>query len=185
MTGQPGVTMKISFHPRPIDWSPAPGMTLNMSQRLSPYPSPFAWGTSGATLSPLSLHCYHVPMMPPESSQNLPIPLPFSGGSDMEGGLSFQCPLPSSLIGPLARPYRWLKQNYYLFTSWFWEVSFGKFMTIFDLWYLVAKSFKNFTGGKEDISAIVIASINTTKTLHVEAMSSLSSRLWTIDAIPI
>jgi hypothetical protein len=47
-------------------------------------------------------------------------------------------------------------------------------MTIFDLWYLIAKSFKNFTGGKEDVSAIVIASINT-KTLHVQAMASLSS----------
>jgi hypothetical protein len=68
-----------------------------------------------------------------------------------------------------------MKQNYYLFKSWLQEICFGKFMTILDLWYLIVKSFKNFTGGKEDVSAIVIASINMTKTLHVQAMSSLSS----------
>jgi hypothetical protein len=45
-------------------------------------------------------------------------------------------------------------------------------MTILDLWYLTAKSFKNFTGGKEKVSAIVVAIIIVTKTLHIKAMSS-------------
>jgi hypothetical protein len=48
-TGQSGISFEIPFHPRPIDWCPAPGMTPDLSQSLSPSPSPFAGGTSGAT----------------------------------------------------------------------------------------------------------------------------------------
>ena len=61
------------------------------------------------------------------------------------------------------------------------EISFGKFMTILDLWYLIAKSSKNFTGGKDKVSAIVVAIVNVTKTLHVKAMSSPLGWIWTID----
>ena len=61
-----------------------------------------------------------------------------------------------SWIGLLARPYRYLQQNYYLFKSWLWEISVGKFMTILDLWYLIAKSSKNFTGSKENASIFLV-----------------------------
>ena len=54
-------------------------------------------------------------------------------------------------------------------------------MTILVLWYLVAKSCKNFTGGKEKVSAIVVAIIIVTKTLNVKAMSSFLELIWTID----
>ena len=54
-------------------------------------------------------------------------------------------------------------------------------MTILVLWYLVAKSCKNFTGGKEKVSVIVVAIIIVTKTLHVKAMSSSFGLIWTID----
>ena len=54
-------------------------------------------------------------------------------------------------------------------------------MTILDLWYLIAKSCKNFTGGKEKVSAIVVAINNVTKTLHVKAMSSPLGLIWTSD----
>ena len=76
----------------------------------------------------------------------------------------------------------WIKQNVcYLFKTWLREISFGKFMTILDLWYLIAKSCKNFTGGKEKVSAIVVAIIIVTKTLHVKAMSSPLGWICTID----
>ena len=51
-------------------------------------------------------------------------------------------------------------------------ISFGKFMTILDLWYFIAKSFKNFAGGKENDSAIAGAITNITKTLNFQAMTS-------------
>ena len=44
------------------------------------------------------------------------------------------------------------------------EISFGKFMTILDLWCLIANSCKNFTGGKESVSAIAVEIIKVTKT---------------------
>jgi hypothetical protein len=50
------------------------------------------------------------------------------------------------------------------------EISFGKFMTILDLWCLIAKSCKNFTGGKENVSAIAVEIIKATKTLIVQAI---------------
>ena len=56
-------------------------------------------------------------------------------------------------------------------------------MTILDLWYLIEKSFKNFTGGKENVSAIADEIIKVTKTLIVQAMSSPSSWIWAIDNI--
>ena len=87
------------------------------------------------------------------------------------------------LCWALARPYPWPKQNYYLFKTWLREISFGKFMTILDLWYLIEKSFKNFTGGKENVSAIAVEIIKVTKTLIVQAMSSPSSWIWAIDNI--
>ena len=46
-------------------------------------------------------------------------------------------------------------------------------MTILDLWYLIANSFKNFTGGKENVFAKAVAIITVTKTLLAKAMSSL------------
>ena len=69
----------------------------------------------------------------------------------------------------------------YLFKTWLREISFGKFMTMLDLWYLTAKSFINFTGGKDKVSAIDVAIIIVTKTLHVKAMSSPLGWIWTID----
>ena len=63
------------------------------------------------------------------------------------------------------------------------EISFGKFMTILDLWYFIAKSFRKFTGGKENVSAIAVEIIKVTKTLIVQAMSSPSSWIWAIDNI--
>ena len=86
-------------------------------------------------------------------------------------------------IGVLVRPYRCLKQNFYLFNSWLQEISFGKFMTILDLWCLIANSCKNFMGGKESVSAIAVEIIKVTKTLIVQAMSSPSSWIWAIDNI--
>ena len=82
-----------------------------------------------------------------------------------------------------ARPYCWLKQDYYLFKSWLQEISFGKFMTILDLWYFIAKSSKKFTGGKEDVSVIAVEIIKVTKTLIVQAMTSPLSWIWAIDNI--
>ena len=93
--------------------------------------------------------------------------------------LNEQC----SLLGLLARLCPCLKQNYYLFKSWLREISFGKFMTMLDLWCLIAKSCKNFTGGKENVSAIAVEIIKVTKTLIVQAMSSPSSWIWAIDNI--
>ena len=93
--------------------------------------------------------------------------------------LNEQC----SLLGLLARLCPCLKQNYYLFKSWLREISFGKFMTMLDLWCLIAKSCKNFTGGKEIVSAKAVEIIKVTKTLIVQAMSSLSSWIWAIDNI--
>ena len=63
------------------------------------------------------------------------------------------------------------------------EISFGKFMTILDLWCLIAKSCKKFTGGKENVSAIAVEIIKVTKTLIVKAMSSPSSWIWAIDNV--
>ena len=93
--------------------------------------------------------------------------------------LNEQC----SLLGLLARLCPCLKQNYYLFKSWLREISFGKFMTMLDLWCLIAKSCKNFTGGKEIVSAKAVEIIKVTKTLIVQAMSSPSSWIWAIDNI--
>ena len=93
--------------------------------------------------------------------------------------LNEQC----SLLGLLARLCPCLKQNYYLFKSWLREISFGKFMTILDLWCLIAKSCKNFTGGKENVSAIAVEIIKVTKTLIVQAMSSPFSWIWAIDNV--
>ena len=93
--------------------------------------------------------------------------------------LNEQC----SLLGLLARLCPCLKQNYYLFKSWLQETFFGKFMTMLDLWCLIAKSCKNFTGGEENVSAIAVEIIKVTKTLIVQAMSSPSSWIWAIDNI--
>jgi hypothetical protein len=54
-------------------------------------------------------------------------------------------------------------------------------MTILDLWYLIANSFKNFTGGKENVFAKAVAIITITKTLLAKAMSSLFGGIWTND----
>ena len=48
-------------------------------------------------------------------------------------------------------------------------------MTILVLWYFVAKSCKNLTGGKDNFSAIAVVMIRITKTLIVQAMSNLSN----------
>ena len=45
-------------------------------------------------------------------------------------------------------------------------------MTILDLWYFVAKSFKNFAGGKENFSAIAGAITNISKSVHINFMES-------------
>ena len=47
------------------------------------------------------------------------------------------------------------------------------FITILDLWYLNAKSFKNFAGGNENGFAIANATTKITKTGLVQAMSYL------------
>ena len=57
-------------------------------------------------------------------------------------------------------------------------------MTILDLWYFIAKSFKNFAGGKENVFAIDNATIKITKTFHFQAMSNLFWRIWT-DEMPL
>ena len=45
------------------------------------------------------------------------------------------------------------------------------FMTILDLWYFNAKSFKNFAGGNENVFAIANATTKITKTWLIQAMS--------------
>ena len=54
-------------------------------------------------------------------------------------------------------------------------------MTMLDLWYFSAKSFKNFAGGKDNFSAIAGAITNITKTLHVQAISIIQSVLVYLD----
>ena len=58
-------------------------------------------------------------------------------------------------------------------------------MTILDLWYFNAKSFKNFAGGKDNFSAIAGAITIITKTFHVQAISNLFECIWTIDNMPL
>ena len=58
-------------------------------------------------------------------------------------------------------------------------------MTMLDLWYFSAKSFKNFAGGKDNFSAIAGAITSITKTFHVQAISNLFWCIWTIDNMPL
>ena len=58
-------------------------------------------------------------------------------------------------------------------------------MTILDLWYFEAKSFKNFAGGKDNFSAIAGEITNISKSFHVQAISNLFWRIWTIDNMPL
>ena len=93
-------------------------------------------------------------------------------------------PMRSFVEPSLDKPCLWLKQNVvcYLFKTWLRGTSFGKFMITLVLWYFIAKSFKNSTGGKDNFSAIAVAVIKITKTLLVQAMSDLSSWILTIDS---
>ena len=73
----------------------------------------------------------------------------------------------------------------YLFKTWLWEISFGKFMTILSLWYFITKAFKNSTGGRDNFSAMAVAIIKSTKPLLVQTMSDLSSWIWSSDNTPV
>jgi hypothetical protein len=74
-------------------------MTPDLSQSISPSPSPFAGGLRGLPLStPVTSLLPRPRNAPGVYSKAPPVPLPFSGGGDREGGPSFQCPLPSSLV---------------------------------------------------------------------------------------
>jgi hypothetical protein len=55
--------------------------------------------------------------------------------------------------------------------TWLREISFGMLMTMLDLWYFNAKSFKNFAGGNENGFAIANATTKIANTWLARAMS--------------
>ena len=57
-------------------------------------------------------------------------------------------------------------------------------MTMLDLWYFSAKSFKKFTGGRDNFSAIAGAITNITMTFHVQAIFNLFWRIWKLTTCP-
>jgi hypothetical protein len=97
--GNRGLACKSPFTPGPLIDAPPPEWP-RIWVKASPRPPPLLpGGLRGLPLStPVTSLLPRPRNAPGVYSKAPPVPLPFSGGGDREGGPSFQCPLPSSLV---------------------------------------------------------------------------------------